>query len=430
MEKGRKVAESKIVVETNEYDVFLGRGKNSFYRTGNVNFRKLSLEMARHHEETRGRETKVQLAKEVVAKIKSLGGRFLRPVTASNASGDELRGAFEIVSEEVALTKTKQAIRDAGTARRRSKTVAHKQALLSRGAAGDGGAPLEPLGAVSASNAQPVDLESLEASLRNPNFLMPQIHQPFAAMPLPTPNFLSYDPNTLARLGAVAQSSMLPTPQVPATPFATSFPSQQQILAMLPMIAQSQLEQQQSLQQHRSTNLAGSLLSPNINPYGFLSQANQTQNAGANPLLPLPFISQQTPTNELCIGGPSGAPPYDELKPPAVASALNINTAKRSEDGFPPEPIPGNALVQKQGKGLLAAAAAQDHNDPLLLATDESTNFGSTIPPGRSGASPLSTAFENNTTAGQGSQSDNSSSHQDASSTHSTLSEATRGAGG
>lgn len=110
----------RIVLDTNEMDVFLGRGKGAFNKQGNVEFRRLVGEKARHYENSRGGETKIQLARQVVAEIQARGGRFLRAVSAASTDGD-IVSAWEQVSQEVAVLKTKQAIRDAGSLRKKSK---------------------------------------------------------------------------------------------------------------------------------------------------------------------------------------------------------------------------------------------------------------------------------------------------------------------
>lgn len=112
----KRPPKGQLVVELNEHDVFLGRGKNAFFRPGNIKFRKLAAECKTH---SAGRpETKTALAMELMENIMANGGRFLRPVTAADNNG-EIVGAWEVVGHDVALMKTKQAIRDASSSRSR-----------------------------------------------------------------------------------------------------------------------------------------------------------------------------------------------------------------------------------------------------------------------------------------------------------------------
>ena len=118
----------KLVLELNEFDVFFGRGKSAFFRPGNVGFRKLAKEKAEIYQSSvssSDTKTMKKLAEEIIAEINARGGRFVRPVTATNASG-EMQAAWEIVGEDLALVKTKQAIRDSRSSRTR-KNRKHKR---------------------------------------------------------------------------------------------------------------------------------------------------------------------------------------------------------------------------------------------------------------------------------------------------------------
>lgn len=117
--------QGKLVVEVNEFDVFFGRGKRAFFRPGNVNFRRLAKEKSCIFHGANGAEpntkTKTELAREIMNEIEASGGRFLRPVTASNVHGS-VCSAWEVVLDEVALMKTKQAMRDSWSKSKPKKT--------------------------------------------------------------------------------------------------------------------------------------------------------------------------------------------------------------------------------------------------------------------------------------------------------------------
>lgn len=109
-----------LVASTNENDVVLGRGKRTWLWVGNVNFRKLVATKASSYLTCHSLERN-RLAREIMESIHATGGRFLRPILASNKKGEVL-GAWEIVSEETAIAKVKQALRDTSDESRKSKS--------------------------------------------------------------------------------------------------------------------------------------------------------------------------------------------------------------------------------------------------------------------------------------------------------------------
>lgn len=115
-----KQTKQLIVLETNEWDVFLGRGKNTYFRPGNVYFRQLVDENVLEYERCGNGGSKTDIARKLISHIRSKGGRFVRQVPATNAQG-QVVGALEIVGEDIVLAKAKQAMRDAAKSRREKK---------------------------------------------------------------------------------------------------------------------------------------------------------------------------------------------------------------------------------------------------------------------------------------------------------------------
>ena len=106
-----------LVLKTNQHDVILGRGKNASRRPGNVTFRAMAAQVVEAYHASMA-DQKNALAEDIFTKIQQRGGRFLQPVTASNAKG-QLVAAWEVVDSATALAKVKQAIRDTATMARR-----------------------------------------------------------------------------------------------------------------------------------------------------------------------------------------------------------------------------------------------------------------------------------------------------------------------
>lgn len=111
MAQSKATAPGMLVVDTNENDIVLGRGKNANNRAGNVRFRKLvQAESSRYHA-CESAEEKTAVAESVISQVQARGGRFLAAVTAGDSRG-KLIAAWEVSTAERALAKTKQALRD------------------------------------------------------------------------------------------------------------------------------------------------------------------------------------------------------------------------------------------------------------------------------------------------------------------------------
>lgn len=118
--RSRSVGGGQLVLETHEFDVFLGRGKQANSRPGNTYFRKLAAEYSLEYIGASSSDTKNMIAKRIALRVDDKGGRFLRPVTAANSKGESVR-AWEIISEDMRLTKVKQAMRDAASTIKRKR---------------------------------------------------------------------------------------------------------------------------------------------------------------------------------------------------------------------------------------------------------------------------------------------------------------------
>lgn len=112
-----------LVLETNDDDVILGRGKNANNRPGNIRLRHKTTLVAAAYRDSETTDEKNDMAAKIITEVQSSGGRFLRSVTASNAKG-ELVAAWEVVPYDTALAKVKQAIRDVGAAEKRKVAAA------------------------------------------------------------------------------------------------------------------------------------------------------------------------------------------------------------------------------------------------------------------------------------------------------------------
>lgn len=116
-----------IVIETNRFDVVLGRGKNANNRPGNLSFRRLVLNLVEQYQECASGEEKNEIARQIISEVQSHGGRFVRSVTAANANGQQI-GAWEVVGNEVALAKVKQAMRDIlGAAKKKAQKQSKRE---------------------------------------------------------------------------------------------------------------------------------------------------------------------------------------------------------------------------------------------------------------------------------------------------------------
>lgn len=105
-----------LVSSLDDHDIVFGRGKKTNNLRGNIAFRKLVATKANDYEICDS-QRRNELAQEVIAQVHAMGGRFLHPVSAKNGRGEYVT-AWEIVSDEKAAIKVKQAIRDSTESRR------------------------------------------------------------------------------------------------------------------------------------------------------------------------------------------------------------------------------------------------------------------------------------------------------------------------
>lgn len=88
-------------------DVLLGRGNLVNNSAGNQMFRSLIKENAGKYVKAASRAQKELIAKQILHQIEQYGGRFMRPV-----EGSSILPSWEVVSDEIALSKARQALRD------------------------------------------------------------------------------------------------------------------------------------------------------------------------------------------------------------------------------------------------------------------------------------------------------------------------------
>jgi hypothetical protein len=114
----KREEECTIILEANDNDVLLGRGNAVNFRGGNVRFRQLAQNNALRYATCSNKLEKDRIAASILSEIRNTGGRFLRPISARNDTGEHLP-AWEPVDEEVAMTKAKQTLRDCAAAIRK-----------------------------------------------------------------------------------------------------------------------------------------------------------------------------------------------------------------------------------------------------------------------------------------------------------------------
>jgi len=124
-------SEGGIVLQTNKFDVLFGRGKHTNENAGNQYFRQRVIDLAPEYVRVVRVEKKDSIAKNLIAEIRGLGGRFLRTVnkkcivtegadpSSSTCSSNQW---FEASSLEVER-KVKQAFRDAWASQRRMELM-------------------------------------------------------------------------------------------------------------------------------------------------------------------------------------------------------------------------------------------------------------------------------------------------------------------
>lgn len=95
------------------YDVLLGRGTGPSMNKGNIEFRETVEKLKASYIATPSRKVKKQIVRKIVQDIKAKQGRFLNKLTKNEIKmlGLSPKDLYEVVAEDVALEKTKQAIR-------------------------------------------------------------------------------------------------------------------------------------------------------------------------------------------------------------------------------------------------------------------------------------------------------------------------------
>lgn len=112
-DKSQTAGTGTYVTELGQHDVLLGRGTGPSNNPGNVNFR-LSVEaMKPDYVSTPSRKAKNRLVRKTVQAIKAKNGRFLSKLRKSEIKmlGLSQKVVYEVVSDSIAVEKTKQAIR-------------------------------------------------------------------------------------------------------------------------------------------------------------------------------------------------------------------------------------------------------------------------------------------------------------------------------
>jgi hypothetical protein len=95
------------------HDVLLGRGTGPSMNKGNIVFREGVEKLKRSYIATSSRKVKKQIVRKIVKDIKNKKGRFLNKLTKNEIKmlGLSPKDLYEVVPDEVALEKAKQAIR-------------------------------------------------------------------------------------------------------------------------------------------------------------------------------------------------------------------------------------------------------------------------------------------------------------------------------
>jgi len=103
----------KFVTELNEYDVLLGRGTGPNNNGGNVKFRDTVEGLKSAYISTASRKAKNRIVRKTVEAVKAKKGRFLSKLKKREIKllGLPHKSAYEIVTDSVAVEKTKQALR-------------------------------------------------------------------------------------------------------------------------------------------------------------------------------------------------------------------------------------------------------------------------------------------------------------------------------
>jgi hypothetical protein len=128
------------VTELSPHDVLLGRGTGPSKNEGNVNFRIAVEDMKSAYVSTPSRKAKKRIVRKTIKAIKVKNGRFLSKLRKSEIKmlGLSHKIVYEVVSDSVAVEKTKQAIRyihykkDAKQDKKKSPDLKAKKAPTSK----------------------------------------------------------------------------------------------------------------------------------------------------------------------------------------------------------------------------------------------------------------------------------------------------------
>lgn len=106
----------EVTTELGHNDVLLGRGAASINYVGNVLFREIVRERREEYLSTAKRQTKDNIAREIIDVVNSRNGRFVRKVASSeekiSLNIPEHTNVYVVVAKEKVLEKVKQSLRD------------------------------------------------------------------------------------------------------------------------------------------------------------------------------------------------------------------------------------------------------------------------------------------------------------------------------
>lgn len=119
------------ITDVHSADVLLGRGSGPNDHIGNIRFREMVAERKAEYLATNHRQTKARIAKEIVDHVHSNNGRFLRKLEADDARANGFPDgvdAWVVASDDTAMEKAKQALRQQSTKSKGSGDQSAKQA--------------------------------------------------------------------------------------------------------------------------------------------------------------------------------------------------------------------------------------------------------------------------------------------------------------
>jgi len=105
---------NQYILDLNDIDVLCGRGSGPNDRAGNIDFRNLVLTRKAEYLAATTRDAKGRIAAEIVANVRSRGGRFLKklsPQQAKDAGFKRGVAVYELADEPSVLEKAKQTLR-------------------------------------------------------------------------------------------------------------------------------------------------------------------------------------------------------------------------------------------------------------------------------------------------------------------------------